>query len=105
MGTDAHVSVFGDSGLLVQARSRIDDLERRWSRFLPDSELSRLNRAAGHPVAVDEETFSLIALAVHAWRETGGRFDPTVLDAVCAEGYDRSFEQLRPAATAGAVGV
>src|SRR5689334_16393053 len=86
MGTDVHLSALGDPGLLVDARARIEDLERRWSRFLVDSELSRLNRAAGRPVAVDDETFSLVALAVHAWRETGGRFDPTVLDAVCAEG-------------------
>ena len=28
------------------------------------------------------------------WQATGGRFDPTVLDALEAAGYDRSFDQL-----------
>ena len=29
-----------------------------------------------------------------AWRLTGGRFDPTVLPALTAAGYDRSFEHF-----------
>ena len=31
---------------------------------------------------------------MRAWRLTGGRYDPTVLDAVVANGYDRSFADL-----------
>ena len=34
------------------ARTRIEQLEARWSRFRPDSELCRLNAAAGRPVLV-----------------------------------------------------
>jgi thiamine biosynthesis lipoprotein len=32
---------------------------------------------------------------VAAWRRTGGRFDPTVLDAMEALGYDRDFRSVR----------
>jgi FAD:protein FMN transferase len=95
MGTDAHVIVVGGSAqLLERARARIDDLEARWSRFLPDSELSRLNAAGGQPVIVASVTFELITRAVDGWRQTRGRFDPTVLPALVAAGYDRSFETV-----------
>src|SRR4051794_26315561 len=57
MGSDAHVVVVGGpAGLAAEARRRIDDLERRWSRFLPDSEVSALTQHAGTPVAVSTET-------------------------------------------------
>ncbi len=47
MGSQAHVVLLGDPSLLAYARARIAQLERRWSRFLPDSELCALNAAAG----------------------------------------------------------
>lgn len=96
MGSDAHVLVCGPrpESLLEQARQRVDELERRWSRFLPASEVGRLNAAAGSPVLVSEDTFTLIERAVAAWHQTDHRFDPTVLGAMVANGYDRSFESL-----------
>jgi thiamine biosynthesis lipoprotein len=95
MGTQVELLAFGlPSGALVAARSRLAELEARWSRFRPDSEISTLNRAAGRPVAVSPETLTLLALAVLGWQATAGRFDPTVLDALETAGYDRSFDQL-----------
>mgnify|MGYP001306441311 CR=1 FL=1 len=89
MGTEAHVVVVG-GGLdhLEHARRRIDLLERRWSRFRPDSEVSMLNAARGAPVVVSEDTSLLVARSLQAWRATAGRFDPSVHDAVVAAGYD-----------------
>ena len=69
-------------------------MERRWSRFLPTSELSRLNGAAGKPVIVSADTFSVITSAVDAWEQTDGCFDPTVHDALCVTGYDRTFAEV-----------
>ena len=95
MGTDAHVIVVGGSPTdLERARNLVDELESRWSRFLPDSELSRLNAAAGRPAIVAPATYELISRAVDGWRLTEGRFDPTVLPALVAAGYDRSFDDI-----------
>lgn len=95
MGSDIHLIVVGGSDELVAtARARIDSLEQRWSRFLPDSEISLLNAAAGEPVVVTGDTYQLVARSIEAWRLTGGGFDPTLLDALRTAGYDRSFEQL-----------
>ena len=76
-------------------------MERRWSRFLPTSELSRLNAAAGKPVIVSADTFSVIKSAVDAWEQTDGCFDPTIHDALCAIGYDRTFAEVAPAPRPG----
>jgi FAD:protein FMN transferase len=95
MGTDVHVLVVGGpSGLPEVARELVEALEARWSRFRPDSEVSRLNRHAGRPVRVSPETLTLVRRAVDGAAATGGRFDPTVLGAVLRAGYDRSFELL-----------
>src|SRR6478609_1597548 len=99
MGTDVEVLAVGADGaamatLSALAAEAIEVREARWSRFRPTSELCRLNVAAGAPVIVSPSTFSLIARAVDAWRDTGGRYDPTVLAALEAAGYDRDFDAV-----------
>ena len=106
MGTDAHVIVVGAEAarLADLALARLERLESRWSRFLPQSEISRLNERPGVPVVVAPETFQLIDHALRAWRMTAGRFDPTILADLRAEGYDRSYELLdRPEPSAAEV--
>jgi thiamine biosynthesis lipoprotein len=79
---------------LDQAEQFFAHTEAALSRFQPDSELSRLNRAAGRPFMASPLLFDLVEAAL-AWRDrTGGIFDPTVLRALIAHGYDRSFEQV-----------
>jgi thiamine biosynthesis lipoprotein len=93
MGSDAHVVVVGGrAGLVDDVRRRIVDLEQRWSRFLPDSEVSVLNAHAGTAIDVSAETRLLVERAIEAWRVTGGAFDPTVLGSLERAGYSRSFE-------------
>jgi thiamine biosynthesis lipoprotein len=98
MGTDVEVLVLGDPGAAeaagALAAAAIEQLEARWSRFRPTSELCRLNAAAGAPVIVSPETLALVEHAVDAWHSTGGLYDPTILAALEAAGYDRSFESL-----------
>lgn len=92
MGSTAHVVLIdGSAGALGAATRRLRDLERRWSRFLPDSDVSRLNGSAGTALRVSAETALLVGLAVQGWRRTGGRYDPTLLGAVRAAGYTRSL--------------
>lgn len=92
MGTDCHVVVVGGGPVdLDLARDRVEELESKWSRFRADSELSRVNTRPGRPVRVSAETVAVVAAALAAWHTTNGRFDPTVLDALEAAGYDRSF--------------
>jgi len=103
MGTTAHVLVTdGDDTHLDLAEARIEHLEARWSRFRADSELCRLNRAAGTPVVVSRDTALLVERCMVAWSRTLGSFDPTVHDAMVANGYDRDFSLVCDAFVAGA---
>src|SRR5687767_12493408 len=82
----------GDAdGLVAAAAGRLRQLERCWSRFLPDSDLSRLNRACGRPVTVDPSTITLITAMAAGARDTHGAFDPTLLVALVGLGYGPSW--------------
>jgi thiamine biosynthesis lipoprotein len=103
MGTTAHVVVVAGNGrtaddLADRAVGRLHQLEARWSRFLPTSEVSACNAAMGAPVIVSADTQLLVQRAVDGWRRTHGRFDPTVHDSMLAVGYDRDFDAIDRAA-------
>lgn len=72
-------------------------VENRFSRFIPDSELMQLNRTgrAGEPVSVSDDLAELVQMALAAARRSAGVFDPTVIDALEAAGYDRSIDLIR----------
>ncbi len=99
MGTRAHVIVVAPELEVAEilgraAVARLHTLEAKWSRFRSDSEISALNRAGGAPVAVSAETLQLVERSIEAWHRTDGAFDPTVLPALLAAGYDRDFRML-----------
>lgn len=94
MGCRSTVHLVGGSEELAdQALSRIAELERRWSRFDPNSEISQLNRSGGLPTVVSPDTMAVVAAACAAWKHTAGRFDPTVHDAMVEMGYDRPWDE------------
>ncbi len=102
MGTWFHLIAVGPDVIadraLAQAESMLADLEARWSRFVPSSDISRLNAARpGTPVPVSAETVELVQCGVDAWCRTNGAFDPTMLHTTIATGYDRPFDELATA--------
>ncbi|HET7236755.1 MAG TPA: FAD:protein FMN transferase [Actinomycetota bacterium] len=104
MGTD--VSLVGPAGsgsfhgAHLAVRAMFEREERRCSRFRADSELSRVNANAGTWTTVSEGFAGVVAFALDAARRTDGRFDPTVLEAVVAAGYDRDFDEMLAGARA-----
>jgi thiamine biosynthesis lipoprotein len=68
-----------------------DEVDDRLSRFRPDSELSRLNLAAGQWFAASGVLYEAVAAAVRAAQASEGLFDPTLLRQIEALGYDRDF--------------
>ena len=65
--------------------------EQRFSRFRHDSELSQLNRSTGTWVKATSPFLEVVRLALDGAEATNGLFDPTVLRALEAAGYDRTF--------------
>lgn len=101
MGTSCHVVVRGDdarprgaAAALRTAEDEVRRLEALWSRFVDDSDVTRLNDAAGAPVAVHPDTLALLHAAVDATDWTHGWFDPFMQRDIVAAGYDRTFATL-----------
>jgi thiamine biosynthesis lipoprotein len=96
MGTEIELLVeseeAGDAFDAVEAE--FERLEQVMSRFRSDSELSKLNRDGW--IDASPDLAQVVWLAVDARERTGGRFDPTVHDALVDAGYDRTFDDIPP---------
>jgi thiamine biosynthesis lipoprotein len=69
----------------------LDAIDRACSRFRPDSELSRVNRAGGERVAIGPLLLEALRVALDAARSSGGLVDPTVGRTLRTSGYDSTF--------------
>lgn len=74
------------------AQRALAELEKAWSRFIPTSDISRLNNADGQPITVNPATLRLIDAMIGAAALTDGRFAATVLPALMSAGYTASIE-------------
>jgi thiamine biosynthesis lipoprotein len=97
MGSDIVAVFTGPTSLSGHAESTMNRLESAWSRFIYESDVSRLNRS-GTWEQVDSETILLFERALTAWEVTKGAFDPTVLPSLVASGYGDSRSE-RPGHT------
>ncbi len=80
----------------------------RLSCFLAESDISRLNAAAGSdtPTVIDRETHELLTLALKIAAESGGAFDPTVAPLMHLWGFrssTRTADYPTPEALAAAL--
>jgi thiamine biosynthesis lipoprotein len=94
LGTTATV-VVAEPAALQAARAAVEHelaaFDAACSRFRDDSELSRVNRAAGRPVRVGPVLLDGIRTALDAARRSGGLVDPTMGRPLRLAGYDRTF--------------
>lgn len=91
-GEDADEAVFDAAARRVRMIFERED--HRCSRFRDDSEITLANRRAGRPTRLSRDLAEVVALALQGAARSGGRFDPTVLDAVVAAGYDRDLDEV-----------
>ena len=96
MGNTAHISIAGTDphhldSLMATAQVRLAQLESRWSRFVANSDVSRLNTSAGEWIAVTDDTAILLHHMKEAYRVTDGRFNPFLLPALLDAGYSASL--------------
>jgi FAD:protein FMN transferase len=86
--------VLADDVPVAAIRALFDARDRRFSRFLPSSEISRVNAMPRGLTPVSEEFASMLTLALDAARASGGLVTPTVGAALLNAGYDRDFDAL-----------
>jgi FAD:protein FMN transferase len=99
---------FGSTGVLIVSEpDRLHDalevVERQvaavdlaCSRFRPDSDISRVNAAAGRWVSVGEPFIQALEVALGVAGVTDGIVDPTIGRALLRLGYDCDFDMMAP---------
>lgn len=100
LGSEAVITVVGEpktgqtEELLNWYWQKILQFELRFSRFLPDSELMRLNRSDGQYFTASAEMMAILQTSKKLYQQTGGVFNPAILPALETAGYSDSFERL-----------
>ena len=106
LGTSCSLFAVGQPhGRLLEGEAWVRRLGARLTRFSEDSELSRLNRAAGDWVPISDEMDEILHAALRAHSMSAGLVNVAVLPAMLAVGYTRpliegpgvaTLESLRP---------
>jgi thiamine biosynthesis lipoprotein len=99
MGTVVEVTLMegdraGFDRAAESAFAEIGRLESLLSNYRPDSDVSRINAAAGHRVNVSDETIETIGYALKAAELSDGAFDPTVGALGRLWGYSSELERV-----------
>lgn len=91
MGGNFHIDIVEAGHELMDSTVELlANLELEWSRFIPNSEISRLNWAQGQALKVSDVTLLLVEKLIEGWNATGGLFDPTTLPRTISNGYAQS---------------
>ncbi len=97
-----HMTAVLDAGshttFLNEVPKWFEGWEQTFSRFRADSELSQINARAGQWIRVSAVMWEVIHLALVAARWTDGFFSPTILNALEATGYNRTFDEITASA-------
>lgn len=65
--------------LFQKIKGEVNRIESRLSRFIDESEISKINQNAfSSPVETDEEMFEILDACKYGWELTGGTFDITL---------------------------
>ena len=83
----------GDQARLSEVPGWFETWEQHLSRFLSDSELSRLNHSGGSQL-ISTVLAQVIRDALLAQHQSKGLVNPLLLNALQAAGYDRNFADL-----------
>ncbi|MGZ4790334.1 MAG: FAD:protein FMN transferase [Ilumatobacteraceae bacterium] len=93
MGSPGEILIDGPAELIRLGFSRLRQLEQTWSRFLPDSELNRL-QAWRCWLECSDELVAALQWCIRMNAETHGLFDPSIRTNLELLGYDRTFLEI-----------
>ena len=96
MDTVVDVRVDGprSASLVERVFARMEELERVFSRFIEESEVSEINRRAGEWVEVSPLTLELVELGIEMGRITEGAFDITIGAVLDLWGFGSDFHRV-----------
>lgn len=97
LGSEAFLTLVSDQPKAVidtyfaELWKTIHDFEQRFSRFLPTSELTQFNQAAGKKTPVSLEFIAALQAAKQLGKATDGLFNPFILPDLQHAGYMNSW--------------
>jgi len=97
MSTEIKITFWSDlnriesTKLMSKAFGQFARIMEKYTRFNPNSELSKLNSAGGKTWNLDAEFSYLVAKSLEFASFSGGKFDPTIIDLLEINGYKNSF--------------
>ena len=99
MGTFASVTLRGDDAgrieaVQVQTRDILDEVNRRMSVYIPESEISALNSGSTQAVAISTLTHDMLNQVRHYTQLTEGAFDATVMPLITLWGFSTGTRPL-----------
>jgi FAD:protein FMN transferase len=94
MGSPSEILLDGPADLIRLGFARLNQLELAWSRFLPDSELNRLQAWRGDWLECSDDLVAALQWCLRMHVETGGLFDPSIRTSLERLGYDRTFADI-----------
>ncbi len=99
MNSDVVFAAEGDARIVrrgfERAREFVQASEARLTRFSSESELCQLNRSSGEWFHASPDLYAIVKHAQALGEETGGLFNPAILDALENAGYDVSMDEIR----------
>ena len=97
LGCEVHLTIVSDASQVVSDKyfyklwMTIFNFEKRCSRFLPASELTQFNKAAGARQPITQEFRDVLLAAKRMADESEGLYNPFILPALQRTGYIKSM--------------
>jgi len=100
MNTNIRIQVLSDKGtvytreIINKAYEQFTYIVTNFTRFQPDSQLSKFNHNSTPPIS--KELFFLVEYALQLAHKTNGKYDPTILDLLETYGFNenKQFDKL-----------
>jgi thiamine biosynthesis lipoprotein len=95
LGSEIFVTLVGNVDtfevIFAEIKLRVTNFEQKFSRFLPNSELSLFNKNAGEKVNISAEFRDILLAAQTLAKQTDGVFNPFILPTLQKSGYKGSW--------------
>jgi len=110
MGTDVSLEIItensdGAEKAILAVQNIFAKNEKIFSRFLTDSELSKINNTLGKEVKVSREMFEVLELCLKFHEISEDYFDPRIIGNLERVGYDKNFAEIEGIREIGEIGV
>ncbi|GAB6120793.1 FAD:protein FMN transferase [Dysgonomonas termitidis] len=90
------VSAFYDDDIFDELYAVLEDVDKNYNSYQPDSYIDRINKHAGHFVEVDDETVKILERVISLSGYFDGTYDITIMPLIRLWGFYKDKQQGVP---------